>query len=97
MSELKDQIIERSEQILTHPTTQKLASTYAVGTGGAVSFELIQGWLGIASVIVGIVAGAMIALSNYRKTQGIQLDNQIKRVELEVKMRKAIEEKEDEK
>lgn len=91
MSGVKEQIIEKSEQILTHPTAQKAISTYAVGTGGMVSFEIIQGWLGIISVIIGIVAGILVIRSNYRKAQGLEIDNQIKRIKLEAELKKSLE------
>lgn len=81
MNELKSQLIEKGEQVVTHPTSQKLISTYAVGAGSAFSLDLIQGVLGIVSVIIGIVAGLFIIVINYRKSKGVKLDNEIKELE----------------
>lgn len=60
MSVLKEQLVDKAQEILANPTTAKVVSTYTVGVGSAVGLDVIQGWLGIISAGIGIGIGILV-------------------------------------
>lgn len=83
MSDLKQQAIEKSEQIITHPATQKtLASTPIIG-GSAAVFEVTQGWLAIISLVVGIIAGLLVIKYNHKRNKLVDMELEEKRLLIE--------------
>lgn len=90
MSEIISQVIEKSEEITSSPIIQKGVSVYSIFTGGAYTIGMIQDMLGLISVLVGIFAGIMVIVINYRKGRGVKLDNESKelinrKINLEIK------------
>lgn len=65
--DVKGQIIEKTSELSTSPIAQKVVPLYSMATGGAVSFEVIQGWAGVVSAFIGIIAGLLVVFFNYKK------------------------------
>ena len=92
MSDLKSQIIEKGDVIISNPMTQKVLAATPLASGSAAFFEVTQGWLAIASILVGIIAGVLVAKYNWTQTKVKETESKIKDAELEliqIKLRKA--------
>ena len=60
-------VAEKIEPVVTNPVVSKAVATYATGSGAAVYFEMLDSWLAIASVLVGIFAGLTVIFFNLAK------------------------------
>ena len=87
MSDLKQQIIEESDQVISHPSVQKALAGTPLLSGGAAAFEFTQGWLAIISLLIGIVAGWLVIV--YNKKRNILMDMEIEEKNLIIKKLKA--------
>lgn len=90
MSDLKSHIIEKGNEIAGNLPVQVGIPVYTVGTGSLYTFGMIQDLLGIVSVCIGIIAGLLLIIINYRKGRGVKLDNDSKelinrKINLEIK------------
>lgn len=84
MNDLKNMAIEKGDAIISNPMTQKILAATPVASGSAAFFEVTQGWLAIVSVLVGIIAGILVAKYNWTQNKVKETESKIKDAELEL-------------
>lgn len=82
MSGIKQQIAEKSVDLIAAPAVQKAFATVPIMAGGASVMEYTQGWMAVASIAVGIVAGVLVIIYNWKRNKLITKELQIKEYEL---------------
>lgn len=85
MSDLKSQMIEMSDGVLSTPIAQKAITSIPIAAGSAAYFDMIQGWLAIVSVLVGIVTGMLFWVYSIRRNSIAKTNDQILKAELRLK------------
>jgi len=80
VSDIKQHLIEKSEQIITHPSSQKALATLPLAGSGAAVFEVTQGWMTIASLAIGIVAGLLVIKYNHKKNKLMDMEIEEKKL-----------------
>jgi len=76
MNGLKEQLIDKGQELIAHPATAKAVSTYTVGIGAGIGLDVIQGWLGIVSATIGICIGILVLKIKYQELKKLQRENE---------------------